>query len=76
MKTRVSNNGRIVLPVRLRERDGIQPGNIFEVDRIGRGEYRLSLETTQPNAGVFNWLLACPSKGWFKPVASETTATL
>ena len=29
-----------------------------------------------PNAGLVDWLLACPERDWFTPVASESTDTL
>ena len=35
MKTRVSSKGQIVLPAELRQRDGISPGQEFEVERYG-----------------------------------------
>jgi len=38
MKTRVSSKGQIVLPAEIRQRDGIRPGEQFEVKRIDRGE--------------------------------------
>jgi hypothetical protein len=28
------------------------------------------------NDGLVDWLLACPEKGWFQPIASESTDTL
>ncbi|MGA2440562.1 MAG: AbrB/MazE/SpoVT family DNA-binding domain-containing protein [Tepidisphaeraceae bacterium] len=41
MKTRVSSKGQIVLPAEIRQKDGIKPGQQFEVERTDRGEYRL-----------------------------------
>ena len=38
MKTTVSTKGQIVLPAELRQRDGIEPGQKFEVERIGVDE--------------------------------------
>ena len=76
MQTRVSTKGQIVLPSEIRERDEIHPGQEFEVERIERGKYRLLRRENQPNAGVVDWLLACPEKGFFRPVESESTDTL
>jgi bifunctional DNA-binding transcriptional regulator/antitoxin component of YhaV-PrlF toxin-antitoxin module len=42
MTTRVSTNGRIVLPVALRACDKIKPGQEFEVQRLAEGQYELT----------------------------------
>jgi AbrB family looped-hinge helix DNA binding protein len=75
MKTTVSSKGQIVLPVDIREQDGIEPGEEFTVERIDRGEYRLTRRTPR-NEGVVDWLLACPEKGFFVPIESESTDAL
>ncbi len=73
MKTTISTKGQIILPAEFRQRDGIQPGQEFEVERIDRGEYRLKRKQRR-NEGLVELLLACPVKGWFKPMdRSETT---
>ena len=76
MKTTVSSKGQIVLPAALRLQDRIEPGEEFEVERLDRGEYRLVRLTTWPNEGLVDWLLACPEKGFFVPIESESTDTL
>jgi AbrB family looped-hinge helix DNA binding protein len=76
MKTTVSSKGQIVLPADLRHRDGIEPGQEFDVERIDRGEYRLVRRAAPPNEGLVDWLLQCPEKGFFVPVDSESTGTL
>jgi AbrB family looped-hinge helix DNA binding protein len=76
MKTKVSSKGQIVLPAELRQIDGIEVGQEFEVERLDRGEYRLVRTSTPPNQGVVDWLLSCPEKGFFTPVESESTDTL
>jgi AbrB family looped-hinge helix DNA binding protein len=76
MRTRVSTKGQIVLPVELRQRDGIEAGQEFEVDRIDAEEYRLRRVAPAPNEGLVEWLLACPEKGWYVPIESESTDTL
>src|SRR3990172_787374 len=76
MTTMVSTKGQIVLPAEIRRRDGIEPGQEFEVERIDRGEYRLVRRQPRPNEGLVNWLLACPEKGFFVPIESESTDTL
>ena len=73
MKTTVSTKGQIILPAEFRQRDRIEPGQEFEVERIDRGEYRLKRKERR-NEGLVELLLACPVKGWFKPMdRSETT---
>jgi len=76
MKTTVSTKGQIVLPAELRKRDGITAGQEFDVERIDRGEYRLVRCRRPPNEGLVDWLLACPVKGFFVPVSSESTDSL
>lgn len=76
MKTTVSTKGQIVFPAEIRQRDGIEPGQQFEIERIDRGQYRLVRREPPPNDGLIEWLLACPEKGFFVPIESETTDTL
>jgi AbrB family looped-hinge helix DNA binding protein len=76
MKTTVSSKGQIVLPAEIRRQDRIEAGQEFEVERLDRGEYRLKRRSVPPNEGVVDWLLACPERGYFAPIESETTDTL
>lgn len=76
VKTAVSTKGQIVLPAAIREQDHIEPGQVFEIERVDRGEYRLTRLTTPANEGVVDWLLACPQKGFFTPIESESTDDL
>jgi len=76
MKTRVSSKGQIVLPAEFRQQDRIEPGQEFEVERLDRGEYRLTRRKSRPNEGAIDWLLSCPEKGFFVPIATESTDTL
>lgn len=76
MKTTVSTKGQLILPAEIRQRDNIEPGQEFEVERIDRGEYRLLRREPPPNEGLVDWLLACPEKGYFVPIEAETTDTL
>ena len=74
MTTTVSTKGQIVLPAEIRTQDRIKPGQEFEVERIDQGEYLLKRKKRRRNEGLVKLLLACPVKGWFKPVESgETT---
>ena len=76
MKTAMSSKGQIVLPVELRRRDAIEPGQEFEVERLDAGDYRLTRVSRSTNEGLIDWLLACPAKGYFVPIESESTDAL
>jgi hypothetical protein len=64
------------LPAELRERDRIETGQEFQVERLDRGEYRLVRMAAPVNEGAVDWLLACPEKGYFVPISSESTDSL
>ena len=76
MKTVISTKGQFVLPAELRRRDGVVPGQLFDIERLGPGVYRLARADGLENSGLVDWLLSCPAKDWFVPVASESTADL
>ena len=76
MKSVISTNGQIVIPVELRKHDNIQPGQAFEIERVDKGEYRLVLAEPPKNQGLVDTLLACPVKGWFVSIESESTDSL
>jgi AbrB family looped-hinge helix DNA binding protein len=73
MKTKVSSKGRIVLPAELRRMDRVHPGQQFDIERLGRGDYRLVRREHPQNEGVIDWLLACPFKGFFVVADFEAT---
>jgi AbrB family looped-hinge helix DNA binding protein len=76
VRTRVSSKGQIVLPAEIRRQDRIEAGEEFEVERLGRGKYRLVRRASRPNQGLVAWLLACPEKDFFVPIESESTDAL
>jgi AbrB family looped-hinge helix DNA binding protein len=76
MTTRVSSKGQIVLPASIRQQDNVQTGQEFEVQRLDRGDYRLVRRQPEANEGLVDWLLACPGKGFFVPIESESTDSL
>ncbi len=76
MKTTVSSKGQIVLPAELRQQDRIEAGQEFDVERLHRGAYLLTRRSAPSNEGVVDWLLACPEKGFFVPIESESTDAL
>ena len=71
--TTVSSKGQIVLPAEIREQDEIKAGQRFAIERIERGEDRLVRQSKRPNEGLVDWLLACPERGFFKSLKSEST---
>lgn len=82
MTTSISTKGQIVLPIAIRQRDKIEPGQLFEVRRVGRGQYLLKRVARKPGPrsargsrkGLVAMLSACPVKGWFTPLdRAETT---
>ncbi len=68
MKAVISSKGQIALPAEIRQRDRIEAGQEFDIERLGRGEYLLRLRSATPNEGVVDWLLTCPAKGFFVPI--------
>jgi AbrB family looped-hinge helix DNA binding protein len=73
MRTMVSTKGQIVLPAELRRQDRIRPGERFDVERLGCGEYLLKKLSGPGQGGVVDWLLACPEEDWYSPLPSEST---
>jgi AbrB family looped-hinge helix DNA binding protein len=73
MNTVISTKGQIVLPAEFRREDDIRPGQQFEIERVDRGEYRLTRKTRRQSAGLVDLLLACPAKGWFEPMDRDET---
>ena len=76
MRTTISSKGQICLPAELREQDRIRTGQQFQIDRLEEGSYLLKRLAVPEKTGLLDWLLACPEKGWFQPVASESTDTI
>jgi bifunctional DNA-binding transcriptional regulator/antitoxin component of YhaV-PrlF toxin-antitoxin module len=76
MRTRVSSRGHLVLPAKLRDQDGIEPGQEFAIKRVAVGHYRLVRRPPPANRGLVDWLRACPEKGFFVPIPSESTHKL
>ena len=76
MTTCISSKGQLVLPAKIRREDGIETGQEFRIERIDRGDYRLTRRSPPPNEGLVDWLVACPEKDFFTPIESESTDTL
>lgn len=72
--TILSDHGTVVLPTQYRTEDNLRPGETFEVERTKAGEYilrRKAGEKKVGSTGLLDALLACPEKGWFKPMPVE-----
>lgn len=76
MRNVVSTNGQIVPPAEICRQDDVEPEQKLEIERIGRGEGRLVRLSTPSNRSLPSWLLACPEKGFFVPIESESTDVL
>ncbi len=76
MRTVISSKGQLVLPAALREQDRIGAGEKFDIERIDKGQYLLKRHPVPDNDGLVDWLLGCPEKDWFHPIASESTDSL
>jgi len=76
MTTTLSSKGQIVLPASIRRQDRVLPGQEFAIERLEEGEYLLRRIESGANAGLVDWLLECPSKGWFREIESESTDVL
>ena len=72
----MSSKGQLVLPADLRSQDQIRPGQQFQIERLEAGQYLLKRIPTRDNNGLVDLLLACPEKGWFEPMPSESTEVL
>jgi hypothetical protein len=71
MKTQLSSKVHIVLLAELREKDQLLPGQVFEIQRLGWGEYLLKKAASPGQAG----LQSCPSLDWFVPIRGESTSS-
>jgi hypothetical protein len=76
MKTIVFSMGQIVLPAEFRWMDRVESGQVFDVERLARGDYRLVRRAAPKNEGAIDWLFACPRKDFFVPIDSESTDAL
>lgn len=76
MTATISANGLLEIPAIFREADAIQPGQRWEIERIGKGAYqlRVAADEAKPKRRLVDVLLDCPVKGWLaEPDRSELT---
>jgi bifunctional DNA-binding transcriptional regulator/antitoxin component of YhaV-PrlF toxin-antitoxin module len=72
MKAVISSKGQVALPTTLRRLDQLEAGEVFEIERISCGEYRLTRRAPVANEGLVDLLLACPVNGFFTRVDSAS----
>ena len=63
---------QVVFPSEFRNKDGLKPGETFEVERTKAGEY-VFRRKKRGSEGLLAALLACPEKGWFQPMPDTET---
>ncbi|MCE2694406.1 MAG: hypothetical protein QE570_16000 [Verrucomicrobiota bacterium] len=78
MTATISANGLLEIPAVFREADAIQPGQRWEIERIGKGAYqlRVAAEEARPKRRLVDVLLDCPVKGWLSEPARTELTTL
>ena len=78
MTTTLSVGGLLEIPEIFRKADALHPGQRCDIERVGRGEYRLRVEAgdlSPPNERLIDVLLSCPVKDWWvEPDRSERTS--
>ena len=75
MKTQLTSKGQIILPAELREKDQLLPGQVFEIQRLGCGEYLLKKTASPGQPDLLKCLQSCPSQDWFVPIHGESTSS-
>ena len=60
MTTVLSKKGQVVIPIPIRERLSLEPGDDFEIVTEGDDAIILRRITKRPNEGLVDQLLACP----------------
>lgn len=77
MTTILNANGLLEIPEVFRKADTLQPGQRCDIERVGKGDYRVRVsvpETTgEPQESLVSLLRSCPVKGFF--TAMERTET-
>jgi AbrB family looped-hinge helix DNA binding protein len=74
MTTTLTTKGQIVIPKEIREKNGLMPGDDFEIHSGSEAEIVLRKIQRRPNQGLVDLLLACPVKGWTIPARRKEFA--
>ncbi len=70
MTTQLSADGLIEIPEVFRKADALKPGQRCDIERLGHGEYRVSVQVadTTPKERLIDVLRSCPvTDGWAEP---------
>ncbi len=77
MTATISANGFIEIPPLFRESDRVRDGQTCDIERLGRGEYRLRVRTEdEPAHQRLSWLdilFDCPAHDWYEPSSNRQT---
>jgi bifunctional DNA-binding transcriptional regulator/antitoxin component of YhaV-PrlF toxin-antitoxin module len=76
MTTVLSADGLIEIPEAFRKADSLKPGQRCDIERVGEGEYRVSVQVADdlPKERLIDVLRSCPVKDWWvEPDRSERT---
>ncbi len=77
MTATISANGFIEIPPLFRESDRVRDGQTCDIERLGRGEYRLRVRTDEePARKSQSWLdilFDCPVHDWFEHSSTRQT---
>ncbi len=80
MTTTLTPSGLIEIPEAFRKADDLRPGQRCDIERTGRGEYRVRINDAgaeRPREKLIDVLMSCPVKGWFHAMdRTETTDDL
>ena len=73
MTTTLTNDGHLVIPKAVRQRQKLRAGDKFEIIADGDepGVLELRRVRRKPNEGLVEWLYSCPVKGWSIPKRSK-----
>lgn len=77
MTTLLSANGLIEIPEAFRKADALKPGQRCDIERVGQGEYRVSVQTfgASPKERLIDVLRSCPVQDWWvEPDRRERTS--
>lgn len=75
MTATISADGFLEIPAVFRKEDALKPGQQCDIERIGKGEYRVRVtsDETTPKQSWLDILRACPVKDWYEPAEKVPT---
>jgi bifunctional DNA-binding transcriptional regulator/antitoxin component of YhaV-PrlF toxin-antitoxin module len=71
----LSTDGTIQIPDQFREADHLAPGQSCEIERLGQGEYLLTVIPVRAKERLMDVLRSCPVRDWWvEPDRGERTS--